>query len=110
MAVFVEIVSWFLLGAGAAFLLVAGIGIHRLPDVYTRMHATGISDTLATGLIIVGLMLQSGFTLVTVKLAIVLLFLFFTSPTSSHAVSKAALSGGVKPLLKDDLEQTSSKP
>ena len=105
-----EFASWILLGAGAVFLLIAGIGILRLPDVFTRMHAAGIGDTLGAGLISVGLMFQSGFTLVTVKLGFILLFLFFTSPTSSHALAKAALSGRVKPMLSDASEATSSKP
>lgn len=109
MALAVEIASWILMGAGAGFLLIAGIGILRLPDVYTRMHATGIGDTLGAGLILAGLMLQGGFSLVTVKLVFVLILLFVTSPTSTHALAKAALTGKVKPLLASDLEDGRSK-
>lgn len=98
MALVVDIASWLLLAAGGAFMFIAGIGILRLPDVFTRMHAAGIGDTLGAGLIIAGLIVQSGFTLVSVKLLFVLLFLFFTSPTSSHALAKSALTGRVVPL------------
>lgn len=103
MALGIDIVSWVLLAGGAAFLFVAGIGILRLPDVFTRMHAAGIGDTLGAALISAGLMVQSGFTLVTVKLLFVLLFLFFTSPTATHALAKAAIAGRVKPLLAKDV-------
>ena len=111
MALAVDIVSWVLLASGAAFLFIAGIGLLRLPDVFTRMHAAGIGDTLGASLIAGGLMVQSGFTLVTVKLAFILLFLFFTSPTATHALAKAALAGRVKPLLAPvpDREEKKSK-
>lgn len=104
----VDIVSWILLVSGAAFLIIAGIGILRLPDVFTRMHAAGIGDTLGASLIAAGLMVQSGFTLVTVKLMFVLLFLFFTSPTATHALAKAAHAGRVKPLLAGEGKQSKS--
>jgi len=105
-----QIASWVLMGAGAGFLLIAGLGILRLPDVFTRMHAAGIGDTLGAGLILAGLMLQGGISLVTVKLVFVFILLFMTSPTATHALAKAALTGNVKPMLAEDLEDTSSKP
>ena len=94
-----DILSWILLVAGAAFSMIGGIGMHRLPDMYTRMHGAGITDTLGAGLIIAGLIVQGGLTLVTVKLFLILVFLLFTSPTSTHALANAALHGGLKPLL-----------
>jgi multicomponent Na+:H+ antiporter subunit G len=109
MALAVDIVSWALLVAGGIFMVIAGIGILRLPDVFTRMHAAGIGDTLGAGLIIAGLIVQSGFTLISVKLLFVLLFLFFTSPTSSHALAKSALTGRVVPLT-GKLGDKSSRP
>lgn len=108
MALAVDIVSWILLIGGAVFLFIAGIGLLRLPDVFTRMHAAGIGDTLGAALIAGGLMVQSGFTLVTVKLLFVLLFLFFTSPTATHALAKAALAGRVKPLLAREEKKSKS--
>jgi len=96
-----DIVSWALLVAGGLFVLAGGVGLIRLPDVYTRMHAAGIGDTLGMGLILAGLAVQAGFTLVTAKLVLIFLFMFFTSPTASHALAKTALSAGVEPMLGD---------
>jgi multicomponent Na+:H+ antiporter subunit G len=109
MALVVDIVSWILMGLGAVFLVIAGIGILRLPDVFTRMHAASIGDTMGAGLILAGLMLQGGISLVTVKLIFVFILLFMTSPTATHALAKAALTGNVTPMLAEDLEDTSSK-
>ena len=94
-----DVFSWLCLVSGMLFGIVAGVGLVRLPDLFTRMHAAGIGDTLAAGLIVLGLMLQAGPTLNLVKLALIMVFIIFTSPTSTHALAKAALHGGVKPLL-----------
>jgi len=109
MALAADIVSWVLMGSGAILALIAGLGVLRLPDVFTRMHAAGIGDTLAAGLILGGLMVQGGFSLVTIKLIFVFLLLQMTSPTSTHALAKAALTGRVKPKLADELEAERSK-
>ena len=71
----------------------------RLPDVYTRSHAAGMTDTLGAGLILLGLMLHGGFTLITAKLILILVFIFFTSPTSTHALIHTAYASGVRPML-----------
>ena len=106
-----DLISWVLLLAGAAFSLIGAIGIIRLPDVFTRMHGAGIIDTLGAGLILAGLMVQAGLTMVTVKLILIIAFLFFTNPAATHALARAALSAGVKPLLGkgDDGEGKASK-
>lgn len=101
----VDIVGWALLMGGSFFALVGGIGVLRLPDVFTRMHASGITDTLGAGLILTGLMVEAGFTMVTVKLILVLAFLWFTSPVSTHALARSALHGGLRPLLKSEQEE-----
>ncbi|MDH5672491.1 MAG: monovalent cation/H(+) antiporter subunit G [Myxococcales bacterium] len=95
MEVALDALSWLLLGLGSFFCMVGGLGLLRLPDVYTRTHGAAITDTLGAGLILIGLMLQAGPTLVTVKLVLVLAFLLFTSPVSGHALVKAAFSSGV---------------
>lgn len=100
-ALVTEVLGGAFLLAGAAFLLVGGIGLLRLPDLFTRMHAAGITDTMGAGLILVGLMFAAGMSLVSVKLFLILVFLFYTSPTSTHALAQAALSTGVKPRLAD---------
>lgn len=96
-----DLVSALLLLAGAFCVAVGGLGVVRMPDFYTRIHAAGITDTLGSGLILAGLMVQGGFSHATVKLALILGFLLFTSPVSSHALAKAALSDDIKPLLED---------
>ena len=83
---------------GCFFALVGAIGLLRLPDFYARMHGAGITDTLGASLIMLGLMLQAGLSLITVKLVMILFFLLVTSPTSGHALARAALSQGVEPL------------
>lgn len=90
---------------GAAVCVIGGIGLLRMPDLYTRIHAAGLTDTMGIGLILTGLMLQSGFTLVTVKLVLILAYMLITSPTSTHALVKAAYAHGVKvenaPVIPD---------
>ena len=85
-----------LLGGGF-FVFVGGLGAIRMPDLYTRMHATSVTDTLGSMLIIGGLMLQAGFALVTLKLAAILIFLLLTSPVSSYALANSALLSGNRP-------------
>jgi multicomponent Na+:H+ antiporter subunit G len=103
----VDIASWALLLAGGAFCLVGALGLLRMPDFYTRMHAAGVLDTLGAGLLLAGMMLQAGATLVSVKLAFLALLIFFTSPTASHALARAARLRGVEPLLADQGEPPS---
>ncbi len=99
MALLADIASWACLIAGSLFALVGAAGIIRLPDVFARMHGAGIVDTLGMGLILAGLMIHEGFTMVTVKLVLIVVFIFFASPTTTHALARAALNGGVKPLM-----------
>lgn len=98
----VDVASWVLLMAGAFFCVVGGIGLHRLPDFFSRMHGASITDTLGAGLVILGLILQAGLTLIAVKLVFILGLLWLTSPTATHAIAKAARAAGVEPLTKDD--------
>lgn len=98
----VDILSWALFFGGSFFLLVGAVGVLRLPDLYTRGHAAGITDTMGAILILFGLMLQGGFTLITAKLLMILLFLLFTSPAASHALGNAAWSSGLRPKLDED--------
>jgi multicomponent Na+:H+ antiporter subunit G len=100
MAVVADVITWICILAGGFCGLVSGIGMVRgLPDLFSRMHAAGISDTLAAGLILIGLTFQAGFTIVTIKLLMILVLILFTSPTSTHALAKAALHGGLKPVV-----------
>lgn len=102
MSAVLDIVSWICLAAGGLFCVIGAIGLLRMPDLYTRMHATSVIDTLGAGLILLGLALQAGFTLVLVKLIIIGLLIFFASPTSAHALGKAALARKLKPARVDE--------
>ena len=99
---FFDALSWFFILAGSGFLVIGGVGLLRFPDVFTRMHAAGIVDTLALTFLIIGMAIQSGLSIVTVKLFLILLFMFFASPTITHALAKASLDGGVTPEVDED--------
>jgi multicomponent Na+:H+ antiporter subunit G len=85
----------FCLVVGSIFCIIGGIGIIRMPDFYTRSHAAGITDTLGATLILLGLGIHAGVSLVAVKLVMVLFLIYVTSPTAAHALMKAAYSKGV---------------
>jgi len=103
-----DILSWLLVSAGGVFCVIGAVGMLRMPDFFTRMHAASVIDTLGAGLIILGLILQSGLTLASLKMVILGLLIFFTSPTASHSLASAALERGAKPLLADDEGESSS--
>ena len=76
---------------GSFLCLSGGVGILRFPDFYTRMHAVGVTETLATAMILIGLILHNPDFLVDVKLVIILLMTLFISPTASHTLANAAM-------------------
>jgi len=104
MGLLTDILSWFFLLGGSFFVVVGGIGVIRMPDLFTRLHAGGITDTMGAGLILVGLMFQGGLTLVTAKLVFVLGFLWFSSPVSTYALARATMASGQEPYWAEDLE------
>ena len=91
--------TWALLGFGSLMILTGGIGLLRLPDFFSRMHGAGLTDTIGAGSVILGLILESGFSAPTVRLVLVLLFLWYTSPVGGYAISRAALEKGVRPFV-----------
>jgi multicomponent Na+:H+ antiporter subunit G len=93
----VEILSWFLLCTGGAFVLIGGVGALRLPDFYTRLHAASLTETMATIMIFGGMILQAGLSLAAIKLAAIMVFLLLTAPTASYALANAALQSGMRP-------------
>jgi len=97
MTILVDYLSWTLLGLGSFLCFTGALGLLRFPDFFTRMHASGVTDTLTTMLILTGLMLQLPSWMVLVKLIMILLFVLLTSPTASHALAKAAIHGGLRP-------------
>ena len=101
-------ISWICIAAGGFFCVTGALGLVRMPDFYTRMHAASVIETLGAGLILLGLLLQAGLTLIAVKLLMIGLLIFFTSPTATHALAKAAYARGVAHL--GDEEGSSSSP
>lgn len=107
MDTFLNISSALFLLTGSFLCVSGGVGLFRFPDFYTRIHAVGVSETLATPMIIIGLMLQNPDGLVILKLMVILLMTLFISPTASHTLAQAAIRNGLLPELdkKEDSEK-----
>jgi multicomponent Na+:H+ antiporter subunit G len=99
MAAAVDLLSWALLTGGGGFCLIGALGMLRMPDFYTRMHAASVIDTLGAALLLAGMILQAGPSLAAVKLAVIGALLFFTAPAATHALARAARLRGVEPRL-----------
>lgn len=114
MDVLLDILSWILLATGSFFCLTGAVGLLRFPDFFSRTHASGVTDTMGAGLILIGLMLQAGWGLVLAKLILILLFSFLASTTACHSMAKAALKSGLRPQTMpqndSETEDQSSKP
>lgn len=102
MSLLIDLLSWACIISGGFFTVVGAIGLLRMPDFFTRMHAASVIDTLGAGLLAAGMMLQAGPTLVAVKLLFILALLFFIGPVVTHALAQAALHAGVEPVLDED--------
>jgi multicomponent Na+:H+ antiporter subunit G len=96
-SVILDVLSWALIVAGGAFVFIGGVGALRMPNFYTRIHAASLTDSMGSILLLVGIMLQAGFSLATVKLIAILGFLLLTGPTATYALANAALLSGMKP-------------
>jgi multicomponent Na+:H+ antiporter subunit G len=105
MAQMLDVLSWVFIVGGIVFCLIGGYGMLKLKDVYARLHAASLIDTLGVGLVFIGLMFQAGFTLVLAKLILILIFIFFTSPTATHALARAAINHDVLPEVETDEER-----
>lgn len=101
MSAIVDLASAALLAAGAGLCVVGGIGLLRMPEFYTRLHAASLCDSTGAMLLLLGLLLQAGWSLAAVKLAVIGLLLFFTGPAAVHALARAALARGLEPRLAD---------
>jgi multicomponent Na+:H+ antiporter subunit G len=102
MSILADIITFFCLIGGIGSMLIGGYGLLKLPDLFARMHAVGMIDTLGIGLIAVGLITQAGFSLVSFKLFLILVFVLYTGPAITHALAQAALSAGVRPEVRND--------
>lgn len=92
-----DLLSLIFLAGGLFFLMVGTVGLLRLPDVYTRLHAVTKCDTLGVGLVLISLLLQSSLP-AALKLGLIIIFVLITNPTSAHVIAKAAYVTGFRPL------------
>lgn len=99
---FTSILTIIFVVAGVFFLLIGSIGIIRLPDFYSRTHATSKSDTLGMMLVIIGLIIFEGLTINSGKLFLILLFILLANPVGAHALARAAYHSGLKPLFPNN--------
>ena len=96
MSTALEILSLCLAAIGALLVLVAGIGILRLPDLLTRMHASSKAGTLGAVCILLSVALHFADFVVTVKTVLIVLFLFLTAPVAAHMIGRAGYRSGAR--------------
>lgn len=97
--IILDAISWILIVAGSFACVTAGIGLIRLPDFFCRSHAGGIMDSLGMGFLFAGMALQTTDPLILVKLFFIYGFVLLTGPTAIHALARAALHAGIKPII-----------
>ena len=93
--IFINILSWVLILLGSSLVLIGSIGFFRFPDFWSRLHAASVIDSGGMILIILGMCFQAGFSLITIKLFLIAIFLVITGPSATHAVANAALVSGL---------------
>ena len=91
-----------LIGVGLFFMAVTAIGLIRLPDFYARTHAVSKTDTAGIGLLLFGLALHEGATLVSLKIVLCLLFIVIANPVAAHVLARSALQVGIMPWTRRD--------
>jgi multicomponent Na+:H+ antiporter subunit G len=96
----IELLSDICLLLGGIFTLTGAVGLLRLPDFYARLHAASVTESLAAPLLIIGIMLDTGFTLDSAKLLLIILIMVVSNPTITHALCRAAIHGGTIPKME----------
>ena len=115
-----DIIAYIVIGLGVFFTLTGSVGMLRFKDFFSRLHPAGITDSAGVPLVLLGLMIKAGFTLLSLKLLILMFLVIITSPTACHALAKAAFYVGNKDLpnensikmkkLKTKSSKTKTKP
>ena len=93
----IDIISWAMIVAGSFFVIIGAVGILRFPDFWSRLHAASVTESAGMILLLIGMALQTGWTLIAFKLGVIGIFMLITGPTSTHAVANAALVSGLPP-------------
>ena len=91
-------IGMFFIISGAFFMFTAALGVLRMPDFFTRLHPAGVTDSLGAPFVLIGVAILNGITLFSGKIILLILFLMITSPTACHALAKAAVFSGLKPV------------
>lgn len=102
----IEVIKGALLLGGASFMLLAAVGVLRLPDLLTRLHATTKAATLGVALVMMAVALHFGEVAVVARAFGVILFLLMTAPVAAHTIGRAGYFVGSKlwsGTLKDEL-------
>ena len=114
MTTVLEFLSGLFLLLGGVLCITGGVGLLRMPDFFSRVHAAGVTETLAAPLLLIGLAFRMEWSLDVVKLIMILILVLATNPTATHAMAKATLHGGQHPLVvnndTDSGEAGKSKP
>ena len=87
-----EIIAVIMIALGILFLIISAVGMLRLPDFYSRLHASGNSETL--GMMLIGFVVYEGFNLISFKLIFIFIFVFIGNPIGTHILSKTAFKTG----------------
>jgi multicomponent Na+:H+ antiporter subunit G len=103
-----DIAAGVLVVTGIFFVIVGAIGFLRLPDVFCRLHVTGVLDTLGAPLVLLGVVVHVGFATVSLKLVLATVFLIVTSPLLGHLLARAALEAGHLPGVIENPEESAS--
>ena len=101
----VDAIILILIGSSAFFFAVGTLGLIRMPDTYTRMHASTKCDTLGAGLALLALAVYSGFSIISIKSIIVIAFIWITNPTAAHIIAKAKYRSEKKEHFQKNLEK-----
>jgi multicomponent Na+:H+ antiporter subunit G len=106
----ISLLSDILLIAGSMFVIVGAVGIVRMPDFFTRLHAASVIETGGLFLLVLGMVLRSGISLASIKLIFIALFIFFASPAATHAMVRSGLKSGLKPMTLISSKEVHGKP
>jgi len=99
MSLMLDTISITMILAGTGFFVVGTIGILRLPDLFTRLHALTKADNLGLGLVVFALALQAGSVTAALKLVVIWLLVLLASSSTSFLMARAALRNGVRPWM-----------
>ena len=106
-----NVVSLIVMSFGLFFLAVTVIGLIRLPGFFARVHAVSKSETLGLALVFTGLMIHEGMTLVSLKYALIIMFVSLANPVGAHVLTRAAVRTGILPLhLQRSTPRASEQP